>query len=207
MSDGDGGTSTADSQGSQQLLGGSPMPKPTPVSLLDGIEGTSVGDAPASQLSLAACKNDCIQVPRNINGAGIARLILGITSNSIQGSQRLLDDSPMPQRTAVPVLDGIEGMSVGDAPASQGTPETPVHGVKGPSVIMTIPRFNPVDAFISDYQHCVCLGVMRQLVKQWLDTENHSQPWYAGTKLVAMNDILLGILPPTEVTRTPRKFE
>ncbi|XP_029838026.2 uncharacterized protein LOC115321885 [Ixodes scapularis] len=91
--------------------------------------------------------------------------------------------------------------------AAEGTPETPVHGVKGPSIIMTIPRFNPVDGFIPDYQHCVCLGVMRQLLKLWLDTKNHDQPWYAGTKLVTMNAILLGILPPTEVTRTPRRFE
>ncbi|KAG0438565.1 hypothetical protein HPB47_016958 [Ixodes persulcatus] len=91
--------------------------------------------------------------------------------------------------------------------AVEGTPGTPVHGVKGPSIIMTIPRFNPIDGFIPDYQHCVCLGVMRQLLKLWLVTENHNQPWYAGTKLVTMNAILQGILPPPEVTRTPRRFE
>ncbi|XP_042147830.1 uncharacterized protein LOC120835975 [Ixodes scapularis] len=91
--------------------------------------------------------------------------------------------------------------------AEEGTPEAAVNGVKGPSIVMTKPRFNPVDGFFPDYQHCVCLGVMRQLLKLWLDTEHHSQPWYIGTKLVAMNAILLGILPPTEVTRTPRRFE
>ncbi|XP_042144330.1 uncharacterized protein LOC120848781 [Ixodes scapularis] len=91
--------------------------------------------------------------------------------------------------------------------AEEGTPGAPVNGVKGPSLIMKLPRFNPIDGFIPDYQHCVCLGVMRQLLKLWLDTENHDQPWYVGTKLGVMNGILLGILPPTEITRTPRRFE
>ncbi|KAM7292842.1 uncharacterized protein ISCGN_025977 [Ixodes scapularis] len=91
--------------------------------------------------------------------------------------------------------------------AEEGTPQQPVKGVKGPSIILTIPRFNPVTGFIPDYQHCVCLGVMRQLMKLWLDSENHSHPWYIGTQIPAMNKILLSMQPPSEITRTPRRLE
>ncbi|KAG0427363.1 hypothetical protein HPB47_025583 [Ixodes persulcatus] len=87
------------------------------------------------------------------------------------------------------------------------TPGTPVNGVKGLSLIMKQSRFNPIDGFIPDYQHCLCLGEMQQLLKLWLDTGIHDQLWYVGTKIGVMHSSLLGILPPTEITRTPRRFE
>ncbi|KAG0421634.1 hypothetical protein HPB47_002484 [Ixodes persulcatus] len=49
--------------------------------------------------------------------------------------------------------------------AEEGTPGTPANGVKGPSLIMKLPGFNPIDGFIPDYQPCICLGVMLQLLK------------------------------------------
>lgn len=91
--------------------------------------------------------------------------------------------------------------------AKEGTSAVPFNGVKGPCVAMTLLRLDVVDGFIPDYQHCACLGVMRQLLKLWLESENHGCPWYIGTKLSQLNSLLLAVSPPTEITRTSRKFE
>ncbi|CAN7975908.1 unnamed protein product, partial [Ixodes persulcatus] len=91
--------------------------------------------------------------------------------------------------------------------ATEGTAAVPVSGVKGPCLAMTLPRFDVVDGFIPDYQHCACLGVMRQLLKLWLESEYHDCPWYVGRKVSLLNSLLLAVSPPTEIKRTPRKFE
>ncbi|XP_042144491.1 uncharacterized protein LOC121834781 [Ixodes scapularis] len=106
-------------------------------------------------------------------------------------------DPPPERRTAVKHLEE----------ATSGTSSVPANGVKGPCIAMTLPRFDVVDGFIPDYQHCACLGVMRQLLKLWLESEYHECPWYIGTKLPQLNGLLLALSPPTEITRTPRKFE
>ncbi|CAN7944288.1 unnamed protein product [Ixodes pacificus] len=166
---------------SQRRLGVSQMPQTTPVPLLDGIDDTSIEEA---HLRICCFAGELLH-------------------RSMQGSLRLLVVSQMPQPTPVPLLVGKDGTSIEDAPALQASQRLLGDSPRS-SMIMTIPRFSPVDGFIPDYQHCVCLGVMWQL---WLDNENHNQPWYAGTKLVYMNAILLGILPTTEATRKTRKFE
>ncbi|CAN7995241.1 unnamed protein product, partial [Ixodes pacificus] len=91
--------------------------------------------------------------------------------------------------------------------AVEGTPENPSRGVKGPSIVMELPRFDIVAGFIPDYMHCACLGVLRQLFKLWLDSEHHLSAWYIGTRVASLNKLLLALCPPVEITRTPRKFE
>ncbi|XP_077564679.1 uncharacterized protein LOC144180166 [Haemaphysalis longicornis] len=93
------------------------------------------------------------------------------------------------------------------ADAIKGTLTAPCKGVTGPCLAMTLPRFDVVDGFIPDYQHCACLGVMRQLLKLWLKSKYHKCDWYIGTRTEELNSLLLAITPPTEITRTPRKFE
>ncbi|KAH9360343.1 hypothetical protein HPB48_019562 [Haemaphysalis longicornis] len=89
----------------------------------------------------------------------------------------------------------------------KGALAAPCKGVTGPCLAMTLPRFDVVDVFIPDYQHCACLGVMRQLLKLWLKSKHHKCDWYIGTRTSELNSLLLAITPPTEITRTPRKFE
>ncbi|KAG0425203.1 hypothetical protein HPB47_027606 [Ixodes persulcatus] len=75
--------------------------------------------------------------------------------------------------------------------ATEGTAVVPVSRVKGPSLAMTLPRFDVVDGFIPDYQHSACLGIMRQLPKLWLESEYHDCPWYIGRKVSLLNSLLL----------------
>ncbi|XP_063067930.1 uncharacterized protein LOC134459495 [Engraulis encrasicolus] len=80
------------------------------------------------------------------------------------------------------------------------------HGVKGLSILLLLPLFDIVSGFIPDYMHCVLLGVCRQMVGLWMDTCNHTEPWYIGRKIRLFDKKLLSVKPPTEITRSPRSI-
>lgn len=65
------------------------------------------------------------------------------------------------------------------------------HGVKGLSILLLLPLFDIVSGFIPDYMHCVLLGVCRQMVGLWMDTCNHTEPWYIGRKIQLFDKKLL----------------
>ena len=74
-----------------------------------------------------------------------------------------------------------------------------VYGVKGPSWLDTVPKFDIIQGIPVDYMHCVLLGVCRQLLLQSM--------WYIG-KQVGMLDVrLLALQPPSEMKQTPRSIE
>ena len=78
------------------------------------------------------------------------------------------------------------------------------NGVKGASPLLLIPYFNIIDGFVVDYMHCIMLGVARHMSILWLEKTN--EPWYIGNKINNMNDMLLKIKPPSNITRAPRSF-
>ncbi|XP_076851814.1 uncharacterized protein LOC143508558 [Brachyhypopomus gauderio] len=88
--------------------------------------------------------------------------------------------------------------------AMAATPENPVMGVKGPSLLMKLKTFQMINGFVPEYQHCVCLGVTRQLAKLWFDSKHHDKEWYIGTKADNIDKELIAIKPPVEITRVPR---
>lgn len=81
-----------------------------------------------------------------------------------------------------------------------------VFGVKGPSWLCTVPGFDMIAGMSTDYMHCVLLGVCRQLLRLWLQSCHHKEPWYIGTKVVSIDERLCNIKPPNEIQRTPRKL-
>lgn len=91
--------------------------------------------------------------------------------------------------------------------AMAATPQQPVMGVKGPSPLMKLSKFQMVNGFVPEYQHSVCLGVTRQLTTLWLDSRNNAKPWYIGTKSEMIDKLLLAIKPPVELTRVPRSVK
>lgn len=91
--------------------------------------------------------------------------------------------------------------------AMAATLQQPVMGVKGPSPLMRLSKFEMVNGFVPEYQHSVCLGVTRQLMTLWLDSKNHAKPWYIGTKSDMIDKQLLAIKPPVELTRVPRSVK
>lgn len=91
--------------------------------------------------------------------------------------------------------------------AMSATPQKPVMGVKGPSQLMKLGTFQMIQGFVPEYQHSVCLGVTRQLATLWLDSTNHQNEWYIGTKTELIDEELTAVLPPTEITRVPRSIK
>ncbi|XP_057177999.1 uncharacterized protein LOC130546654 [Triplophysa rosa] len=91
--------------------------------------------------------------------------------------------------------------------AMLATPEKPIMGVKGPSPLMELETFNMITGFVPDYQHCVCLGVTKQITSLWLDSKHHKEEWYLGSKVSDIDKALLAISPPVEVTRAPRSVK
>lgn len=51
--------------------------------------------------------------------------------------------------------------------------KVPQFGVKGPSMLSKLSHFDVVDGFVPDFLHCSLLGVARQLVSLWFDSNNH----------------------------------
>nr|XP_033967044.1 uncharacterized protein LOC117467508 isoform X2 [Pseudochaenichthys georgianus] len=84
---------------------------------------------------------------------------------------------------------------------------TSVRGVKGPTCLINIPHFDIISGMPPDHMHTVHLGVVRQMASMWLDSENHEKPYYLGTKVTELDQRLLLIRPPCNVTRVPRSLQ
>ena len=82
-----------------------------------------------------------------------------------------------------------------------------VQGVKGISIIDVLPTFDTVKGFTPEYMHSVCQGVIRQISNLWLDSGNHEEDFYLGRKVQRIDQRLLGISPPSEITRAPRTLK
>ena len=79
-----------------------------------------------------------------------------------------------------------------------------VFGVKGPSQLTIVPKFDLVRGVAMDYMHCALLGATRLLLRLWF---NHRESWYIGTRVVEVDDKLCAIRPPDEIPRTPRSIQ
>lgn len=86
--------------------------------------------------------------------------------------------------------------------------KTPQFGVKGPSMLSKLGHFDLVHGFVPDFLHCSLLGVTRQLVSLWFDSNNHESPWYIGqpSKQKMYDNHLKDIVVPKEVRRLPRSI-
>ena len=59
---------------------------------------------------------------------------------------------------------------------------------------------------VVDYMHCVCEGVIDQLISQWLHKSNSKQGFYLGSQVDAISKELKAKTPTCEITRTPRSL-
>ncbi|MGH0116610.1 UNVERIFIED_CONTAM: hypothetical protein FKN15_057450 [Acipenser sinensis] len=83
---------------------------------------------------------------------------------------------------------------------------TDILGVKGPSPLINMPKFDLIHGMVPDYMHCVLLGVCRQLATLWFESKYHRQPWYIGNCMREVDKFLLSIQPPSSISRTPRSI-
>ena len=87
------------------------------------------------------------------------------------------------------------------------TEQVPVVGVKGVNQLDVLPTFNTVDGFTPEYMHSVCQGVVRQVCNTWMDSGNHQEAYYLGRRVEELDERLMSISPPSEVTRSPRSIK
>lgn len=66
--------------------------------------------------------------------------------------------------------------------------------------------FDVMRGTVVDYMHCVCEGVIGQLISRWLDKSNSKLSFYLGSKVEEISKELTAITPTCEITRTPRSL-
>lgn len=81
---------------------------------------------------------------------------------------------------------------------------TPINGVKGISCMIAAPHFNLIDGYGIDYMHCILLGVVKKLLNLWLNSINHSKPFYIKPDdQKVLNKRITSIKPTSEISRKP----
>lgn len=82
-----------------------------------------------------------------------------------------------------------------------------VNGFKSLSPLVGIPNFDVIHGCVIDYMHNVCLGVCRQMLDLYFDSENHAQDFYIGRKKDFVNQRLGQIKPPSFVSKMPSSLD
>lgn len=82
----------------------------------------------------------------------------------------------------------------------------PICGIKGFSILTSIPKFNIIFGLPVDIMHGVFLGVAKGLSELWFDQKHHRKPFYLGNKTNKVDDILVEYHPYSEISRYPRQI-
>lgn len=84
----------------------------------------------------------------------------------------------------------------------------PVLGVKGPSILNLLNNFNIISGFITDYMHCVCLGIARQFTMLWCVNSTSNDDFHLTSQQQSdMSKVMCSIMTPTVIKRKPRSLE
>ena len=81
-----------------------------------------------------------------------------------------------------------------------------IEGVLGLSWAFGIPTFDIIRGTAIDYMHCVCEGVVEQLLNSWFSQDNKDKLYFIGNRIEEVDKEFLSIQPISEVTRTPRSI-
>lgn len=81
-----------------------------------------------------------------------------------------------------------------------------INGVKGISCMVAAKEFDLINGFGIDHMHCAEL-FMKKLLNLWLDTKNHSKPYYIKKKHQEyLNQRVMSQKPVSEIIRRPRSI-
>lgn len=84
-----------------------------------------------------------------------------------------------------------------------------INGIKSKSCLVAAKNFDLILGFPIDYMHysCVLLGNMKKILSLWMDTKNHTQPFYMNKKnQIILSNRIVKIKPVSEITRKPRSL-
>lgn len=73
-----------------------------------------------------------------------------------------------------------------------------VEGVVGLSRGFGLPLYGVIRGTVVDYMHCICEGVVDQLIAQWLNKANSKRNFYLGSKV---NEISVELTAITQLKR------
>lgn len=75
------------------------------------------------------------------------------------------------------------------------------------SSLSSFTLFDIVENVSIDGMHCIYAGITKMLLGLWFDTTHHKQLWYCGRKVGDVDERLLSIHPPLNITKTPRSLK
>lgn len=78
---------------------------------------------------------------------------------------------------------------------------TPVNGVKGPSILACIPNLNIARCVYSEYMHGTCLGCVKHFVTIMLSVPG---PWSISQFKFDIDDFMKSVAPSSDIFRLPR---
>lgn len=84
---------------------------------------------------------------------------------------------------------------------------TPIKGIKRISCLIAAPSFDLSNGFAIDAMHCVHLGIMKKLLKLWLEPKNRSRSFFISKpRQVLLSNKIVSLKPVSEITRRPRSI-
>lgn len=88
---------------------------------------------------------------------------------------------------------------------SANTLSCPQMGVKGPSALILLPRFDYIRGMVPDYMHLVCLGVVRQFTNLLVSPESSGTDYHLSRKALSeIDEYIIKIKAPQDIRRNPR---
>ena len=82
-----------------------------------------------------------------------------------------------------------------------------IEGVLGLCWGLAFPLFDIIRGTAIDYMHCICEGVINQLLKPWFDKEKRKGVHSLFPDMGHISTELISVKPPSELTRQPRRLE
>lgn len=86
-----------------------------------------------------------------------------------------------------------------------------IKGVKGPSILQSIPGLHIIHGFPPDYLHSCLEGVGKMIALAWFDPQYKDKPFYLNKKTTKkqkeLAERLENIMPPKEITRVARALD
>ena len=67
--------------------------------------------------------------------------------------------------------------------------------------------FDIVENVSIDGMHCIYAGITKKLLNLWFETTHHKKICYCGRKVGIVDERLLSIQPPFNITKTPRSIK
>lgn len=81
-----------------------------------------------------------------------------------------------------------------------------INGIKGPSILMFCPKYDPVQNVSIDIMHLLFLGIVRMLMKLWFNVSHSLHSFSLYRYIDIIDERLLNIKPSHFVTRMPRSI-